>query len=37
MQASSKRVEIIQVGILVRDVEETARKLRKLVGIGPFL
>ena len=36
LQASSKRVEIIQVGILVRDVEETARKLEKLVGIGPF-
>jgi methylmalonyl-CoA/ethylmalonyl-CoA epimerase len=29
-------VEIIQVGILVRDVEETARKLEKLIGIGPF-
>lgn len=28
--------EIIQVGILVKDVEETARKLQKLMGIGPF-
>jgi hypothetical protein len=36
LQKPSKRVEIIQVGILVRDVEETARKLEKLVGIGPF-
>jgi hypothetical protein len=36
LQASSTRVEIIQVGILVRDVEETARKLEKLIGIGPF-
>ena len=24
------------MGILVRDVEETARKLEKLIGIGPF-
>jgi 4-hydroxyphenylpyruvate dioxygenase-like putative hemolysin len=26
----------VQVGILVKDVEETARKLEKLIGIGPF-
>jgi len=26
----------MQVGILVKDVEETARKLEKLIGIGPF-
>ena len=36
MQRSSKSAEIIQVGILVRDVEETARKLEKLIGIEPF-
>lgn len=36
MQSSSNSVEIIQVGILVRDVEETARRLEKLIGIGPF-
>ena len=36
MQTPSNNVEIIQVGILVRDVEETARKLEKLIGIGPF-
>jgi methylmalonyl-CoA/ethylmalonyl-CoA epimerase len=28
--------EIIQVGILVRDVSEAAKKLEKLIGIGPF-
>jgi len=28
--------EIVQVGILVKDVEETARKLENLIGIGPF-
>jgi methylmalonyl-CoA/ethylmalonyl-CoA epimerase len=36
LQTSSKSVEIIQVGILVRDVEEAAKKLEKLIGIGPF-
>lgn len=36
MQTPSNSVEIIQVGILVRDVEEAARKLEKLIGIGPF-
>jgi hypothetical protein len=29
-------MQIIQVGILVRDAEDAARKLEKLVGIGPF-
>jgi hypothetical protein len=28
--------EIIQVGILVRDVSEAAKRLEKLIGIGPF-
>jgi methylmalonyl-CoA/ethylmalonyl-CoA epimerase len=28
--------EILQVGILVKDVEDAARKLEKLIGIGPF-
>jgi methylmalonyl-CoA/ethylmalonyl-CoA epimerase len=28
--------EIIQVGILVRDVSEAAKNLEKLIGIGPF-
>jgi methylmalonyl-CoA/ethylmalonyl-CoA epimerase len=28
--------EVIQVGVLVKDVEETAKKLEKLIGIGPF-
>jgi len=32
----SKGTEVIQVGIIVKDVEETARKLEKLIGIGPF-
>jgi methylmalonyl-CoA/ethylmalonyl-CoA epimerase len=36
LQGSSTRVEVIQVGILVKDLEETARKLEKLIGIGPF-
>jgi len=28
--------EIIQVGILVKDVAEAAKKLEKLIGVGPF-
>ena len=36
MQQESHGSEIIQVGILVKDVEETASKLEKMVGIGPF-
>jgi len=36
LEKESQGAEIIQVGILVKDVEETARKLEKLIGIGPF-
>ncbi len=36
MQSGSDGKEIVQVGILVRDVEETTRKLEKLIGIEPF-
>jgi len=36
MQSESGGKEIIQVGILVKDVEESARKLEKRIGIGPF-
>lgn len=36
MTARSAPIEIVQVGILVKDAEEAARKLEKLVGIGPF-
>ena len=38
MSAESRPLgkEIIQVGILVRDVSEAAKKLEKLIGIGPF-
>jgi hypothetical protein len=28
--------EVVQVGILVENVEETAKRLEKFVGIGPF-
>lgn len=28
--------EIIQVGIVVKDVREAAKKIEKLIGIGPF-
>lgn len=28
--------EVIQVGILVKDVEESESKLERLIGIGPF-
>lgn len=36
MSAESRSLgkEIIQVGILVRDVSETAKRLEKLIGIG---
>jgi len=34
MSAVSK--EVVQVGIIVEDVEETARRLEKFLGIGPF-
>ena len=38
MSAESRSLgkEIIQVGILVRDVSEAAKRLEKLIGIGPF-
>lgn len=32
----AKFKEVVQVGIIVKDVEETARKLEDLIGIGPF-
>ena len=35
-QPGSIGKEIVQVGILVKDVEDAARKLEKLIGIGPF-
>lgn len=36
MQPRPAGKEIIQVGIVVRDVREAAEKLEKLIGIGPF-
>ena len=38
MNAESRSLgkEIIQVGILVKDVSEAAKRLEKLIGIGPF-
>ena len=27
---------MVQIGIIVKDVEETAKKLENLIGIGPF-
>jgi catechol 2,3-dioxygenase-like lactoylglutathione lyase family enzyme len=36
MQSEGVGKEIIQVGIVVRDVREAAEKLEKLIGIGPF-
>jgi methylmalonyl-CoA/ethylmalonyl-CoA epimerase len=35
-QSGSIGKEIVQVGILVKDVEDAARKLEKLIGIAPF-
>jgi hypothetical protein len=35
-ESGSLGKEIIQVGILVKDVAEAAKKLEKLIGIGPF-
>lgn len=35
-QSGSIGKEIVQVGILVKNVEDAARRLEKLVGIGPF-
>jgi hypothetical protein len=36
MQSGSTGKEIMQVGILVKDVEDAARKLEELIGIGPL-
>ena len=36
MQRQSKSREVVQVGIFVKDVDKAARKLEKLLGIGPF-
>jgi len=36
MESGSTGKEIVQVGIIVKDVEDTARKLEKMIGIGPF-
>lgn len=36
MRSRSVEKEIVQVGILVRDAEESAKRLEKLIGIGPF-
>ncbi|MGA3406550.1 MAG: hypothetical protein ABSD49_12530 [Candidatus Bathyarchaeia archaeon] len=36
MQNQAKATEVIQVGIFVKDVNETAKKLEELLGIGPF-
>ena len=35
MQTQDKAMEVVQVGIYVKDVDETAKKLEKLLGI-PF-
>jgi hypothetical protein len=35
-ESASLGKEIIQVGILVKDAAEAAKKLEKLIGIGPF-
>ena len=32
----SKSTQVVQVGIIVKDVEETAKRLERLIGIGPF-
>lgn len=36
MEQEPQGSEIIQVGILVKDVQETAKRLEELIGIGPF-
>jgi len=36
LQSESAPREIVNVGMVVSDVEKTARKLEKLIGIGPF-
>jgi methylmalonyl-CoA/ethylmalonyl-CoA epimerase len=35
-ESGSPGKEIIQVGILVKDVAEAGKKLEKLIGVGPF-
>ena len=36
MQTHPRTTKVIQVGIFVRDVDKTAKKLEELLGIGPF-
>jgi len=36
MQPNRAGKEIVQVGILVKDVREAAERLERLIGIGPF-
>ena len=36
VESGSLRKEIVQVGILVKDIAEAAKRLEKLIGIGPF-
>ena len=36
MRTQSKATEVIQIGIFVKDVNKTAKKLEELLGIGPF-
>jgi hypothetical protein len=36
MESASTGKEIVQVAIIVKDVEDTTRKLEKMIGIGPF-
>jgi hypothetical protein len=36
VESGSLGKEIVQVGILVKDVAEAAKRLEKLIGIGPF-
>jgi methylmalonyl-CoA/ethylmalonyl-CoA epimerase len=33
---SGRGKEVVQVGVIVEDVDKTARKLEELIGIGPF-
>ena len=36
VESGSLGKEIVQVGILVKDIAEAAKRLEKLIGIGPF-
>ena len=36
VESGSLGKEIVQVGILVKDVAEAAKRLEKLIGVGPF-